>query len=295
MIFIDGVGIGKKDYEHNPFFKYDFKSFTNTVGEIPHLGKQKLNNGKVFVFPIDAIMDVPDIPLSGTGQTSIFCGINAQKILGKHFGPYPFSTLVPIIKEKNIFHEFKTRKKKVYFVNAYPKQFFNYIKSGRRMLSVTSLSCLLSEVPLMKISDLHKGKALSADIDNYRFVNRMNYKLKVLKPELAAKRLLKIVSNNHFTLFEFFHTDHLGHGRNTELFDHTVKTLDDFLYFIINNLSEDMTLIICSDHGNFEDTSIKMHTLNPALGLTAGKYAEKLADKIIRLSDIKPAIMELYD
>lgn len=295
MIFLDGVGIGKKDSEHNPFFKHNFKTFTKTVGDIPHLNKQKINNGQIFIFPIDALMGVPDIPLSGTGQTSIFCGVNAQKILGKHFGPYPYSTLVPIIREKNIFKEFKKRKKKVYFANAYPKQFFTYIKSGRRMLSVTTLSCLLSNVPLMKIADLHNGKALSADIDNYRFINRMNYKLKVLHPNTSAKRLIRIASQNHFTLFEFFHTDHLGHGRNLDLFDNTVKTLDDFLYCIIKNLSENMTLIICSDHGNFEDTSIKMHTLNPALGLTAGKYAEELANKIIQLSDIKPAIMELYD
>lgn len=295
MIFLDGVGIGKKDYEYNPFFKYNFKTFSEIFGDTPHLGNQKINNGSAFVFPVDAIMGVSDIPLSGTGQTSIFCGVNAQQILGKHFGPYPYSTLVPIIKEKNILHEFKKRRKKVYFANAYPKQFFEYIKSGRRMLSVTTLSCLLSGIPLQKVADLHKGKALSADIDNYRFVNRMNYKLKVLNPETSAKRLLRIASQNHFTLFEFFHTDHLGHGRNADLFDHTVKTLDEFLFYIINNLDKDTTLVICSDHGNFEDTSIKMHTLNPAIGLTAGKYAAQLAKKIKKLSDIKPAIMELYD
>lgn len=295
MIFIDGVGIGKRDYENNPFFKYGFKTFTELFGEIPHLGKQKLKGNNAYVFPVDAIMGVPEIPLSGTGQTSIFCGINAQKKIGMHFGPYPYSTLVPIIKEKNIFKEFIRKKKKVTFVNAYPKMFFDYINSGRRRLSVTTLSCLLTGIKLKKIKELRDGKALAADIDNIRFVEKMNYKLKILSPQTAANRLIRIALKNHLTVYEIFHTDHHGHGRATEYLEHTIKTLDDFLLHLIKNIKDDMTLLLCSDHGNFEDLSIKMHTLNPALGLSAGKYASHFAKKIKKLSDIKPSILELYD
>lgn len=295
MIFLDGVGIGKKDYQFNPFFKYQFKIFTEIFKEIPHLDKQKLSFNHAHVFPIDATLGVPHIPLSGTGQTSIFCGVNAPKIIGMHFGPYPYSTLVPIIEEKNIFKELLRRRKKVAFVNAYPRLFFDYVKKGKRMLSVTTLSCLLSNVRLNRIRDVHYGKALSADIDNFRFVNKMNYKLPIISPLTAAKRLIRIASQNHFTLFEYYYTDHLGHGRNLELFDRTINVLDQFLFDVIKNITSNMTLIICSDHGNFEDLSIKSHTLNPALGLTAGKYADVLAHKIKKLYHIKPAIMELYE
>ena len=294
LIFIDGVGIGKRDFENNPFFKYGFKTFTENFGEIPHLGNQKLKCKKGFVFPVDASMGVPDIPLSGTGQTSIFCGVNASKMIGKHFGPYPYSTLVQIIKQKNIFHEFKKRRKKVEFVNAYPKQFFQYINSGRRRLSVTTLSCLLSGIKLNKIADLRNGKALAADIDNIRFVEKMNYKLNILSPQAAAKRLLRIGCKNHLTVFEIFHTDHHGHGRAVEYLEHTIKVLDDFLLCLTKNLKDEMTLIVCSDHGNFEDLSIKMHTLNPALGMTFGKYSYELSKKIKKLYHIKHAIMEMY-
>lgn len=295
MIFIDGVGIGKKDYEFNPFFKFGFKTFTEIFGEIPHLENQTLTGKNAYLFPVDACMGVPDIPLSGTGQTSIFCGVNAPKMIGKHFGPYPYSTLVPVIKEKNIFKEFLRKKKKATFVNAYPKVFFDYVNSGRRRLSVTTLSCLLNGMRLNKITDLRKGRALSAEIDNRRLVERMNYKLKIIKPETAVKRLLRIGSKNHFTLFEIFHTDHLGHGRNSDWLEYTTKVLDDFLYTVITNLTKDMTLVICSDHGNFENLSIKMHTLNPSLCITAGKNAEFLSKRIKSLYDIKPAIMEMYE
>jgi len=295
MIFIDGVGIGKEDYENNPFFKFSFKTFTENFGTIPDLNKPFLSNGSGFVFPVDARMGIPDIPLSGTGQTSIFCGVNAPKIIGKHFGPYPHSTLIPILEEKNIFKEFLRRKKKVSFVNAYPKVFFDYVNSGRRRLSVTTLSCLLSGIRLNKIKDLHKGKALSAEIDNRRLVEKMNYKLPVIKPETAANRLLRIAAKNHFTLFEIFHTDHLGHGRNIDWLEHTSIVLDRFLFHLTKNIKPNMTLIVCSDHGNYEDLSIKMHTLNPALGMVFGKYSEILSKKIKTLADIKPAILEMYD
>lgn len=295
MIFIDGVGIGKKDYENNPFFKFGFRTFSENFGSIPHLDNKKLSASYGYLFPVDARMGVPDIPLSGTGQTSIFCGVNAPKLIGKHFGPYPYSTLIPIIKEKNILREFKRRRKKVTFVNAYPKVFFDYVNSGRRRLSVTTLSCLLTGIKLNKISDLHKGRALSAEIDNRRLTERMNYKLPVIKPETAADRLLRLGSRNHFTLFEIFHTDHLGHGRNIDWLEYTTGILDRFLFHLTKNLSSNMTLIVCSDHGNFEDLSIKMHTLNPALGMTFGKNSLMLAKKIKNLADIKPAIMEMYD
>ncbi len=294
LIFLDGIGIGTADKNINPFFKYEFKTFTGIFGDTPHLEKQYLRQGDKFLFPTDACMGIDGLPQSGTGQTSIFCGINAQKKIGRHFGPFPHSKLIPIIKEKNIFAEFKRLNKKVTFVNAYPKVFFDYIDSGKKRLSVTSLSCLLSGVPLNKAAQLRAGTALSAEIDNYRWVNRLNYKLPVIKPSMAAKRLIKIASKNHFTLFEFFLSDHLGHGRIQESFMHIYNTLDEFLYYMLTNLPDNFTLIICSDHGNLEDISIKSHTRNPALTIAAGKNAEYFANKVKNISQIKKTIMESY-
>jgi len=43
-----------------------------------------------------------------------------------------------------------------------------------------------------------------------------------------------------------------------------------------------------------EDISIKSHTINPALTISAGKYAERLSNRITNLSHIRDAILELY-
>jgi len=291
MIFIDGVGIGKEDYDNNPFFQLGFKTFTDHFGLIPSLKNQNLSNKKKHLKGIDATLNVKGLPQSGTGQVSIFCGINAAKYLGFHFGPFPHSKTLELIKEKNIFIEFIKRNKKVFFANAYPKIFFEYIKKGRTKLSVTSTSCLLSGIRLNNSTDVRRAKALTAEITNERWNKKLNYNLRTISPEGGAKRLLRLSSNYHFTLFEFFLTDHLGHGRHKEEFVNIHQNLDRFLSEILVSLDyKNTSLIICSDHGNYEDLSVKGHTTNPALFISAGRNSDKIFNDVDDLTQIKSAI-----
>ena len=186
------------------------------------------------------------------------------------------------------------RKKKVFFANAYPKIFFDYLKSGRSRLSVTSLSCRLSNLRLNRVSDVRQAHALTAEITNERWNSKLGYKLPVIKPETAGKRLLRIASKNNFTLYEYFLTDHIGHGRYEPDFEKTLNLLDDFLFTVISKLNtENMSLIICSDHGNVENLSVKTHTLNPCLTISAGKYGEYFMRKIKDITQIKSAILDI--
>jgi 2,3-bisphosphoglycerate-independent phosphoglycerate mutase len=293
MIFIDGVGIGEKNYETNPFFKYGFKIFDELFKDTPHSQNLFLEKDEMYVFPTDARLGVEGLPQSGTGQVSIFCGMNAPKFVGKHFGPFPYSTTIPIIEEKNIFKTFKELGKSAYFANAYPKVFFDYLRSGKIRLSTTSLSCRLTGIKLNSVTELRQSKALTAEITNERWNRKLKYQLKIIRPETAARRLLRIAGKNDFTLYEFFHTDHLGHGRITDEFETIYENLNRFLFTILKELNKkDMTLIICSDHGNFEDLSVKTHTMNPALTITAGYKAKQLAGSIKDLTDIKPSIIK---
>lgn len=294
MIFLDGVGIGEEDYQSNPFFKFGFKTFTEIFGMVPTLKNPVLKKNNSFLFPSDACLGVGGLPQSGTGQTSIFCGMNAAQYVGKHFGPFPYSTLIPVIQEKNIFKTFITQGKKAFFANAYPKVFFDYIKSGKSRLSVSSLSSKLSGLKFNRSTDVRLGRALTAEITNERWNNKLGYKLDIIKPEIAAKTLLKIAEKNSFTLYEYYMTDYLGHGRYDGDAQNLLHILDEFLYTVISELKEDMTLIVCSDHGNVEDMNIKTHTLNPALTIASGKYAENLFNDIKDLTQIKPAIMRLF-
>ncbi len=293
MIFVDGVGIGEKNPDKNPFFSHGFRLFDEHLSFYPYLGNETFRNQSEFVFPIDANLGVDGLPQSGTGQTAIFTGINASKHVGKHFGPFPYSTTIEFIKEKSIFREVRKRNKKAYFANAYPKPFFDYINSGKKRLNVTSLAALNAGMRLNNAVDVHKGRGLTAEITNFRWITKLNYKLPEISPELAAKRLLRIANKNDFTLFEYFLTDHLGHWRLKDYFDKIYNIFDDFLFHLFDKRDKDLNIILCSDHGNFEDLSVKTHTRNPALGISAGPDAEHFAKSIIDLTNIKDAILKV--
>lgn len=293
MVFLDGVGIGKKDFENNPFFKYGFSTFEKILGDIPSLEKKTITNGTHFLFPTDATLGIEGLPQSGTGQASLFCGFNAAKFAGKHYGPYPFSTTIPILQKENILVYFKEKYRSSYFANAYPKVFFDYVNSGRSRLSVTTLTCRLANIRLNKVSDVRAGKAITAELTNERWNQRLGYKLKVIKPKTAARRLLRIAENYRFTLYEFYLSDHLGHLRLASEFQKIFSEMDEFLFTLLNEIdSEKMTLIICSDHGNLEDLSVKTHTRNPALTIAAGKSAREIAESVKDITQIKQAIIK---
>ena len=292
MVFLDGIGIGDKDYEFNPFFKYGFKTFQNLFGDTPTKNNSRLDDGKKYLFPTDANLGVEGLPQSGTGQASLFCGFNAPKFVGKHFGPYPFSTTIPILKKESILVCYKEKFNSSYFANAYPKVFFDYVNSGRSRLSVTTLTCQLAGIKLNKVTDLRKAAALTAELTNERWNSRLGYKLKVIKPKTAARRLLRIAADHKFTLYEYYLTDHLGHLRMANEFEKLFTEVDEFLCTLLTEIdSKKMTLIICSDHGNLEDLSIKTHTRNPALTITAGKFAKEIAESVKDISQIKDAII----
>lgn len=295
LIFLDGVGIGKNNSKINPFVKRNFKFLEEVFGATPTLSNRNLFADDKYLFPVDANMGVDGLPQSGTGQTAIFCGVNAPKIIGKHFGPFPYSTLKPIIEEQNIFTTFLQRGMKVSFANAFPNVFFDYINSGRKRLNVTTLMTLYSKVKMFDVGDMLAGNGISSDITNRRWNTKLRYNLPIITPEDAANRLLNITSQNNFTLFEYFFTDHLGHGRNKDEFDILLSDLDKFLYEILSKIDEDTTLIICSDHGNLENIAVKGHTNNPTLTITRGAGAEKLKMEISDLSQIKSAVLDLYE
>lgn len=293
MIFLDGVGIGKKDKKHNPFIKYGFNTFKTLFGGIPTLENPFLIGDNKYLFGTDANLGVKGFPQSGTGQASLFCGFNAPKKVGKHFGPFPYSTTIPTVKEEHLLNHFSKKNKSGFFANSYPKVFFDYLKSGRTRLGVTATCCRLNKFRFNTVSDLRKGKALTSEITNDRWNERLGYKLPLIKAQTAAHRLLKTAGKYKFTLYEFYLLDHLGHFRIKNEFKDIYNTLDLFLFTILTEYNDkNLTIVICSDHGNFEDLSVKTHTRNPSLTIAAGKYAEDLFNSVKSIKDIKPAIIK---
>jgi len=294
LIFLDGLGLGREE-ESNPFFYRQFEFINSHFTSKPSVNNNLLNNNSAWISSCDALLNMPGIPQSGTGQTSIFCGFNASEFIGKHFGPYPYSLLLPEIEQKNIFTSLREKHLKVNFANAYPKAFFDYISSGRRIINFTAHMAQFSGVRLNDENDLKNGNAISAELTNFRWRSKLNIDVPEISPSDAAFRLLDIAEVNDFTLFEYFYLDYLGHGRLKESEDRLTTELDEFLNVILHNISPNLSILICSDHGNYEDRSIKTHTLNPAFLLSKGRYSQHFVDNIRSLPDIYHTIMETFE
>jgi len=296
LLFLDGVGIGKKDADTNPFFRARMPTLAALCGgELPFKPFKKKSTDQAEVIAISATLGVCGLPQSGTGQTAIFTGVNGAKKFGRHFGPYPPSILRQSIEEKNIFSQLKAQGKSVVFANAFPQRFFDYTEFGTRRLSVTTLSCRLAGVPLLAAINLQRDEGISADFVRTQWPELGHPEITPIVPRKAGKHLASIVSRHDFTLFEYWLTDHAGHSQKMTFAVEVLERLDEFLADYVESFDPGNTLLmIVSDHGNIEDLSTKSHTRNRVPCILVGKHCHQLAKQIKDLTHITPAIMRLF-
>lgn len=282
MLFLDGVGIGTDNASVNPLVVAELPALRALLGGFPPVdGHRTYHDIRASLLPLDANLGVDGLPQSGTGQTALFTGENGPAIAGRHFGPYPYSTLKPIIAEKNIFRRLQEAGASVCFANAFPDRFFAWAARQRSRLTVTTLSCMTSGIPLAREQDLLGGRAVSADITGAGWHALGHPAVPVISPQEAGRRLAALVSEHDFVLFEYWHTDHAGHHRNMEEAVDVLQRFDGMLEGILSSLTMDDTLLfVTSDHGNIEDLSVKSHTRNPVPGILAGAGHGVLAEKL---------------
>ncbi|MBX2989958.1 MAG: alkaline phosphatase family protein [Bacteroidetes bacterium] len=297
MLFLDGVGIGTADASVNPFFQAELPSLRSLFGgELPGLNRPFLQNGTASLIPLDPNLGIEGLPQSGTGQTALFTGVNAPQLIGKHFGPYPYSTLRPVVRERNIFRQLINAGKKGYFANAYPQRFFDYFKDKQTRLTVTTLSCNYCDMPLHQVTELEKGVAVSADITNAGWP-RMGYShILPIEPAEAGRRLVRLTAEFDFVLFEYWRTDKAGHSEKISEAVDSLEVFDGMLGGILQSIDATRTLLlITSDHGNIEDMSTKVHTRNPVPAILFGFRQHEVAQTLRErpdLTGVTPALME---
>ena len=292
LLFLDGVGIGKNDESTNPFFRSSLPTLRSLLGEIPHSRLKSVSTANAVLVPVNATLGVEGLPQSGTGQTAIFTGINAPKKIGRHFGPFPTTDLRPEIEKKNIFRQLQDHGKSVVFANAFPKQFFEYTRSGTRRLSVTTLSCMMTGIPLQTIDSLRRDESVSADLTRERWPELGYPDLPVVTAYQAGKHLAAIIQKHDFTLFEYWLTDHAGHRREMKFAVDVLERFDSFLNGILDSVNlRDTLIVLISDHGNIEDLSTKSHTRNPVPCIALGTKRQEFVSRIKNLTHITPAIV----
>lgn len=305
FIFLDGVGIGEPGM-NNPFFAAgaDFLPF---YGPSPTLPDQ------TPIKPIDALMGIPGMPMSATGQTSLFTGRNIPRLLNGHRDSYPNNLMRKIIKENNLLTALQANRLRVRFLNAYPEcaQLFTpeqikILDDGqlifldrespplRGMISVTSCMILAANTPPYGEADILQEKALYHDFSN-RLLRDRGFDLPVFSPEKAAEIIFNTSGQYDFLLYEFFQTDLYGHGYTFSECVELIGELDRLVKHLVGLLDRQRdTLLITSDHGNIEDSSQQLHTQNPVPLLVWGSGGEKLRARINSLVDVTPAVLDFF-
>jgi len=284
LIFIDGFGLGSPDENTNPFYK----------ANIPFLMKQLTSPTLVTV---DTSMGVPGLPQSATNQTSLFTGVNAAEILGRHLSGQPTETLRKIIYKDNLFLRLKNLKLTVTYANVYRDEYLRQMADpvDRRLRpSVTSVMCMSAGLPFRTVEDLLAGNGLYHDITGHMLA--YDERVKPITPENAAEILYNISRQYDFTLFEHFMTDIIGHKGDMETQVKHLEMLDAFLGKLADmaNPKRDI-IIITSDHGNIEDASVKTHTLNRVPLILLGEVPEEPLRGIAKITDIMPALLKIVE
>lgn len=288
FIFVDGVGLGEGN-EPNPFFTHVYPSFELlTGGKFIQAAKPIVSNNHVFK-AIDANLGVEGLPQSGTGQTTLFTGVNAAELIGKHFGPFPHSGIKHLLTEQSVFHDALAKGKSVCFLNAYPPVFFE-LSERRNRWSCTTLMAKSAGLQLNSTAHILNGTALTAEIIQNAWREQLNIAIPEITATQAGQRLLKVAADKDFLLYEYYLTDKAGHSQSPEKARRVLQTLDEFLMEIISNKNETDLLIITSDHGNLEDLSTKSHTRNKVPFVALGEGASHFS-QIESLQDVKEAVI----
>lgn len=292
MIFIDGLGLGVDDPEINPLAKGDQPFIHNIIRGA--LTQKNVNNGiekpDLIVKTIDASLGMPGLPQSATGQSSLFTGINAAQVVGRHINGFPTKALRAILEKESIFKKINQTGRKGVFANTFTKEYLEIVRRGRWRHSASTTAALAGNCQLLMVEDLKQGYAVYQDLTNEQ-LRQKYYSVPLITPEIAGANLVRQAKLNDFTLFEYFQTDRCGHAQDRELAMALLNRLDRFIGTVVGEMPSDFSLIITSDHGNIEDLSIKTHTLNPVPLMVFGPGAIKFK-KVESLPDICPLILE---
>ncbi|MDA8441169.1 MAG: alkaline phosphatase family protein [Peptococcaceae bacterium] len=291
-IFIDGLGLGMNDPLVNPVVAAK-TPFLDTILHGHNLwGKNEIHTTQVLLKPLEATLGVPGVPQSATGQTTLWTGVNAAQLEGRHINAYPTTTLQKVIAEHSLFKQLKDQGYKVTFANAFSPMYFELVTQGKRKHATSTLSTLAAGVELRSLTDLRQGKAVYQDITNH-FLDEFEGGFPVYSPQQAGLNLANLAAEYDFTLFEYFQTDLCGHKQELSSSIAIIERIDSFLSAVAANVNNNTLILVTSDHGNVEDITLKGHTTNPVPLLLIGDYARTPYASVASIGDLAAFVVKV--
>jgi hypothetical protein len=280
LLFFDGVGIGRDDPETNPFAEAGVRRLGPAAGRAP--------DPEAAFRPLDATLGIPGLPQSATGQTTLYTGINAARLLGRHHPGFPGPTLGAILERDSLFLKILQRGGRPTFANAYSRRFFE----TRRRWSATTCMLTSSGVPVRWLDeDEPRDLALSHDYTG-EWLERRGVSVKQRDARDAARVLSSMLDEHDLVLYEYFLTDLVGHRGTREQKVEQARRIEDLVDADLGavDLSRHRVAVV-SDHGNLEDGATGSHTLNPVPFLAWGSESKELVDRVGSFEELTPALV----
>lgn len=288
FLFIDGVGLGPDDPATNPFAAAATPRLRELLGAPLTSAAPARSEDGLVVRALDARLGHDGLPQSATGQTALLTGRNAADLMSGHYGPWPGPTLKKVLEDGTLFHEAPGRPE---LANAYPPGYFEALDAGRARVNVPVYAARRAGVELLDLDDYRAGRGLAADLTGEHFAS-LDASIGVLTARAAGRRLAAQAERASFTFFDLWWTDRIGHRGTLADAVAFAERLDEFVGGVVDALAG-ATLLLTSDHGNFEDKTTRTHTGHPvpllALGPEAGAFAACAS-----ILDVYPAVRRAW-
>jgi 2,3-bisphosphoglycerate-independent phosphoglycerate mutase len=284
MVLVDGIGIAPPGASDPLRRACAFFRGLRPDGPVP------LPAGG-WAAPARADMGLPGLPQSATGHTAILTGINAAQLLGRHLPGFPTVTLKAMIRGGNLFRRLAQCGRRALYVNAYRPVHPLAVKRGLR--SAAAMAAEDNGQRLLGVRDILEGRALHHDFTNTVLI-RHGERLPRYTPRHAGRLLGRMAGALDLGFFEYFLTDLAGHAQDTDEARKQVSRIGEFLEGVLEETDLRHTnILVCSDHGNLEDLSVRTHTRNPVPLLVWGPGAEEVASRTAGIEGIANEVTRL--
>ena len=250
FLFVDGLGVS--DDPRSPLRTTPLPTLSELTGDFA-AGAYDQPGAAYRV--LDATLGVEGLPQSATGQTTLLTGMNGPQLLGRHQGPHPGSRMQALLNDESLPVWATRRGLRVLHANGYrPEYLERVIDAHRNLMSAFAFAARAAGQALL----------LSTDPRAQRPGNWPD--------PAAAGAVFAAVSDQHaFTVLEYFMLDFAGH-RDPSRVPQALIELDAFVAGF-RRAAPASTLVICSDHGNAEESWHTQHTRNPVPFIACGPDA----------------------
>lgn len=295
FVFLDGIGLGPASAS-NPFSTHRWPALFRLAGGHSWTADAPAHAAPGHTFTaLDATLGVDGLPQSGTGQASLYTGINGAALAGRHYGPHAPTATHGSLAAHGIWARLQAAgmaPSRLAYATAFPERFFAYGERTNRWPTAARMA-RLTGVRLRSDADVRAGDALTAEITGEAWREKLGLDVPVYDPRAAGAVLAALAARHAVTLYEHYDTDTAGHSRDPERAHAVLTRVDGLLAGVLETLDPATALLlVSSDHGNLEDLSVKTHTRHPAPLVAWGAGAEAFA-ACTSLTDVTPTLVAL--